>query len=1001
MTAAVANPLNLSMATKLMNKIRKYLTISLIGICSVTASSSETMRLQMDSVTGRLELVIGELTQDLGQLRFVSRKAGAGDHVVLDRVVSSNASDWVLRGNPEMGEIRVSTEDSQAGELHVSIDLSGLNRTGLFRPVIALADSDAAELAVGVPPRRVGARVVARTDLGLVVLAAEYDPTNVARAMIAPGDGSLVSWRLHSRVIDMAEIPPFRLRFRMENVPVEVARDSLAERLRQSSSATAARLEAWHSLFGDEERGDIRTIEDRLERFAAGLDDELSRTGSDQEALLQAFLALKAETEEMANLMMALARDQREELRAAARARFSGMNYRAGVARDALPRLEEYDDWALFRMGLARLAVNPVWHEGLGRDERIERVRGALDHYADFDAKVILSVHEEQEALGPADLTFTNEFIPVLRSGFHEFGFNSARLRQINLRDFGDWLDAVDGHPALWTYKIDNEPFWSTQEYPIFGYDEATVGCDPDVFVAAMKEVYPTLEKWRNRVAGSLADAVIPWREWSDVALVPGESEGLTFVDFLRGRYRTLDELNRVWGSDYRAWSRVFPPLPMVSGAREADDSGAPEFDIGAFNPGPQERPTARPGEEVRWADWTRFWAHNINDELRGFVALGRSRGTAVPITSNAIGGHILATGDVTHSLFPWVTSDGLDALAIDFYRMGYLQGYMRILAGAAGGRPFEIHETGGSDNQEEAWYVTAFAYAYGARGTLFWRRDHIMPPTSALGIARAIDVLDELDLQQNSRPLTDGILMVYPFEGLHTAGAWDASPSALMERMQGAVMLAKRRQWQYTVVAERDVALALDGEGVHCVVVPAGAYLAANAWAALAGFVERGGALLVTDDFGTWDERGTERLPNMRRQLFAQERVHVVSGDAWLELTAGLTGPRDSRLGLAGPTPEALNTADAFVRTHAPAIVRYTGPNGQLVLTHTAIRKSDQALYVFVDPWTDEIRLETTMPVKAANDLARNTIIEPIRTRKSWLVEVKGGSTVVRLEIE
>src|SRR5690606_10371632 len=135
---------------------------------------------------------------------------------------------------------------------------------------------------------------------------------------------------------------------------------------------------------------------------------------------------------------------------------------------------------------------------------------------------------------------------------------------------------------------------------------------------------------------------IIPWKDWTDVALSPDEASGLTFIAYLQEKYRHLAALNHAWGTDYADWSVIFPPLPDVDPAREDDDSGAPEFDIGEFNPGKHPRPTPPAGREAAWADWTRFWAHNINDELREYVALGEQLEVKIPVTTNSIGGHML-----------------------------------------------------------------------------------------------------------------------------------------------------------------------------------------------------------------------------------------------------------------------------------------------------------------------------------------------------------------------
>lgn len=969
---------------------------------AIIASAQPAMELQLSESTGRLQLQLGDDALDLGRLEFFSRQAGATGQVSMGTMAPTSSNKWRLSGAPELGDIRVVTGRLPEGGMSLTMQLEKINRTGLFRPVLAFADPEVLSLAESAKPQRADGKIMARVDLGFVIIAAKYDPTNVARAMVAMGDGNLIAWRQHSRVIDLPQWPPFEVELSIERVPLAQAREALARRLHNQSVETAARLKAWTTLMtahsAREVNRTVTRLRDRLSALQQGIYEQLSESEQSEAGLYRTYELLRQENEKLAGAFAEIADGNQVALREAARERLVGMNYRAGLARDGNPGAAEYNDWALFRMGLVRLAVNPVWHDGMDRAGRVARIRHALNEVNDYGGKVVLSVHEEQAAEGPEDLTFTNEFIPALRSGFHEFGFNSSRLRQAKLQVFGDWMDATWDHPALWTYKIDNEPFWSTQEYPIFGYDEATVGCAPEVFAAALRQAYPDLADWRERIAGTLAEKVIPWRQWSEVGLSSHVTEGLTLVDYLRGRYRMLGELNRVWGTNYARWDEVFPPLPDVDPAREADDSGSPEFDIGAFNPGkhPQPRPPA--GQENQWADWTRFWAHNINDELRGFVALGRSRGNAVPITTNALAGHMYTANDVTHSLFPWVTTDGLDALAIDFYRMGYLQGYLRTLAGAAQGRPIEIHETGGSDTAEDAWFTTAFAYAYGARGTLFWRRDHRLPPASALGIAEAIDAMADTELQQNSEPLSDGIVLVYPFDGMHVAGA-RRSPHVKVEAMQAALMWAKREQWQYTVVADQDLANAVSADRPRCVVIPSGAFLTAMMWSALEDYLASGGTAVVTEDLGRWNMLGEPRDMARREKLFKHPRVRVMAPEAWEQLLAVTGQVGDARLGLGGETPAVFEPVSAFVRLHAPALVRYVEDSGAIRRTHAALRITENATYAFVDPWTKNVWLESIRPLQAARDLATGEQLKLEPFGQGHRVAVSRAATIIRLE--
>ncbi len=939
--------------------------------------------------------------QLLGTFRFVTRRAGAGDEAQLARAVASDESSCRLVGVDDLGFVGLHAQKTDGG-LRVSVDLTALNRRGgLFRPVIELvrAKSDLQVTDGGTKSR--GSRSASQADLGTVLLAAEFDPSDIARTMVAPNAHTIISWRWHSKVVESVPAAPFVFDFRVAERPLAEVAGVFAARLSVRLNELDARLQAWNSLLAGEARAAAAPVQAARDTFAQALETFRAGTWSALAPLKERYGRLNDELGGVEQRFVSLRDARKAELQATTRERLAAMPYRVGLAFDGDPA-GQFEEWALFRMGLFRLAVNPVWHAGKDRAQRTAIVQRALEEAGRYGMRSVLSVYEEKTAQGAADLTFTNEFVPALRSGFHEFGFNSAQMRDRNLADFDYWLGATRRFDNIESYKVDNEPFWSTQAYPVFGYDQATVGCSPETFVRAVQTRYAEFAGWRKALAGSVGETVLHWQNWSDMRLAPGEARGLTFVDFLRNQYGTLARLNAAWGRDYRDWSEVFPPLPRRVEGRVADDSGAPEFDLGGYRPPNADRPRPEERDIIAWRDWVRFWPHDINDELREFVKLARDRGVTVPVGTNCVGGSTINNaGDlvVSNAMVPWITPDGLGMVAIDFYQPGYLQGYIRGVVGAAQGRPAEVHETGGSDSKDEAWFMSTYSFAYGARGVLFWRRDHTVPATSALGVAEAIDLMQDADLMDRSKPVTDGVAIVYPLETLYGEEARTGTSTVTLGNVQGALVFAKRQQLQYDFVADRDLASALTSGSTRCVVFPAASWVAEAQFTALEQFLARGGAAILPADFGVRDEHGRTRDPARLARIKSDKNVLTLPETAFFELRKTVrAAERSMQFGLAGNSTKWEAEAAKFLDARLAAPVRLRSAEGKLLRTNLALRKSPQATYVFIDPWTPQGFVESDAKVTSATDLSTGRSLAIARTPNGVRIAIPRAATIVRL---
>jgi hypothetical protein len=294
---------------------------------------------------------------------------------------------------------------------------------------------------------------------------------------------------------------------------------------------------------------------------------------------------------------------------------------------------------------------------------------------------------------------------------------------------------------------------------------------------------------------------------------------------------------------------------------------------------------------------------------------------------------------------------------------------------------------------------MSTYAFAYGARGVLFWRRDHTMPATSALGVAEAIDLLQDSDLMEHSVPASDGVAIVYPLETLYGEEARTGTSTVTLGNVQGALVFAKRQQLQYDFVADRDLAAVLGNGATRCVILPAASWLAESQLAALEKFLAQGGAAIVPADLGRRDELGRERDPARLARVKSDKNVFTLPETAFFELRKTVhTAERSMQFGLAGNPAKWEADAAKFLDDHMAAPVRLRTAEGNLLRTNLAIRKSAQASYVFVDPWTAKGFLQSGANVSSATDLSSGQSLAVDHTPNGVRIAIPRAATIVRL---
>lgn len=706
---------------------------------------------------------------------------------------------------------------------------------------------------------------------------------------------------------------------------------------------------------------------------------------------------------------------------------FERQNYSFGVSYDRNPsaRLAK---WALFGQGLFRL--NSFWQEG-GRDvtrvtETIADTIGQLQAADTWGLQSILIVNVKPLPKEPLDFVFTQDFVPEIRPSFWGYNYNSARLRDELQGAYQKWGEATADTPNIAVYQMNNEPFWSTSPNPILGYDPMTIGGDPAVWRQMAETRYPTREAWleafpdrsakaRNKslLKGKSVESFFDWASLSEAHFDSSGIRGLTFIEFLKKRYGSLKKLNVAWYGEeaesrwYAEWCDVFPPLPDASNESGSNTAkiDASSFDVPAQWIGDlSELPLPAREDVPAWVDWAEFWAWTINDFLVENQSALKLAGAKSPITTNAVTGHCINNylfNAVDTGLVAWATSENLDALGIDFYAMDFLQAYMGLMRGAAEGRDFFIHETSYQDKLA-GQYVAMYSFVYGAKGCAFWLRggDHDVPARGSAKMLELSRALDDRDLQFNSKPYTDGVAYWYSLDTLYLSDALAGSPEAYLREVQVGTGALTRAQRQYDVYADRQLKA---GVPPHVKVLFAPGVIAVDdaTLRVVKDWVEQGGSLLIPSDFAHSDRYGRSRAASALAWLNNHPRVQYFDAEALRQLRDTMANKSEGwPYNWSWETvPEVVSEIDAKLSISAPKQLNYLDAQGDSSPRQAGLRLSEDAAYVFVDPWARDITVELSGNYQSVEELFSKGVPAMKASNGVTLVNVSKGPAVLKFE--
>lgn len=713
--------------------------------------------------------------------------------------------------------------------------------------------------------------------------------------------------------------------------------------------------------------------------------------------------------------------DHRDELFAKAKKLNDRMSFRIGIGYDRDPT-ERFLKWATFNMAFFRFAPRRLQiEEPTELFAKVEQIMAEADRYG---AKAILLVGGGAKATQPEQLTYSYELLPRVRSGFFRYNYNSKRFRDGDYQDLKTVGELTRNIPNIAEYQMGNEPVWSFSASKIVGYDPGEIGCSNEVWREHIRQKYGSGEawvqkvhEWRDEVQQGRSSRLfkdddvkpaVPWDSLDEAGFDPDQVEGLTLVQFLRNRYGALDKLNQAWfGEDqdryFPNWDHVFPPMPSdkVEGVSVAVNMGESDFPE-QWVMDSDRAPRPAPEDVPAWVDWAEFWAHCANNgqlsRQQGLI----DGGAKAPASTNIITGHIIsnwaAVGADTGGN-PWIAMNGLGALGIDFYSTSYLQGYIAAMRDTSHGRPVFIHETEGPKGA----YMPLYTFAYGASGTSIWRRSHNIPPRQALNILKATHAMADPELQQHSKPVTDGVALLYSLDSLYLADAMTGSAGYYLANIKGGIYLMTKLQVLFNMYADRQLADSGVPDHVKILFAPGAYSLSDETVASIKQFVEAGGTLVADPEFAQFDRHGRLRDLQTLRWLKRNDHVVMLPKSGVRDWRGTINGSdHNPRRGWGADLPDFAPALEKAIDRHAPRTVTYRDPAAPDTLAKRAPGArlaANGQLFVFVDPWADATQLDLRDTFVKATNLYTG---QPLQVRHgqngTTHVTLDHGPTIVRL---
>jgi hypothetical protein len=295
------------------------------------------------------------------------------------------------------------------------------------------------------------------------------------------------------------------------------------------------------------------------------------------------------------------------------------------------------------------------------------------------------------------------------------------------------------------------------------------------------------------------------------------------------------------------------------------------------------------------------------------------------------------------------------------------------------------------------------FNFAHGADGNVFFDHDRDFFPRDTVGLAKAMHAMADEQLQFETDPVSDGVAVLYSLDSLWVTDGLTGAGREFMKYFQSSVATLDRMQVLYSVYSDRNLESGVPDD-VSVLMAPGARAMTDDVHGAIRAFVEDGGTLITTPDFGESTRYGRLRPETERQWLQTSENVVLLEGedlDTWIENWQRGQYRMQRALGWADkPFPAVAHDIEPVIQTRAPRSVRYLDGDGTMDARKAGARRADDGtLFAFVDPWAENVIVAARGQFSSAENLFPEESVD-LRTRDGeGRVTVESGPAIIRFE--
>ena len=480
-----------------------------------------------------------------------------------------------------------------------------------------------------------------------------------------------------------------------------------------------------------------------------------------------------------------------------------------------------------------------------------------------------------------------------------DLGFNVVKVRlqwntihiapdKLNLDEVHAILDQCEKQNiwALLEINLESAPYWLERQHPesryvsangraieLGPYDSTQFGGYPGLCFHH-KAIREEGERYLKMFIGALKDrkAVLCYDCWNEPHLEPAwicdywsnmgdrlycycDESKAAFREWMKKKYKTIENINKVWGRMFTDWEDLKPPT--------------------------------RHGTYADWMDWFRFWFDSLKEHMQWRYDIIKSvdPDRIVASHSGAVPPFLARPNACIHN---WKLAQPVDVWGTSFapkfhnWTLGECAGTMDASRSAAGDKPFWISEmSGGTVYKGRGFWKSPatrpkdvrawnwLAIAYGAKAIMYWcyLTETTGPEAGSFGLVRLNGDLTDRSLEAKKQneiiQKYSSVIMDYMPES-QVAILYDPDNSSLLFAMEnGDELYSQSHIGYYKAVWKNDVFAryvtydTIDNIKEKLLIIPMCMTITEKAAEKVRDFVANGGTVICEARTGLFDERG------------------------------------------------------------------------------------------------------------------------------------------------